>query len=238
MLRPGEEPALWKLPGFSGDNAANRPPSLVGQGFRTSPEWLIQFLNNPSLTDGDIHRTHSNRNGVRTYLQARMPSFHFSENEIGKLVRFFAAMATQPSTYIPPEQPPLQGQELAQARDLFDSGECFKCHMSSDPNTWTELQKRQAGPNFLLTPARLNSDWVRHWLLDPANLMPGTKMPSGLFERHQLPGQGRRWVLRALYQNGQYRSDVPQSLKDYPGDHVDLLVRYLRHFDATEAARH
>jgi len=56
---------------------------------------MLHFLRNPSLNDKD-----TNRNGVRSYLQVRMPTFSFSENELGKLVRFFQALARQPFPYI------------------------------------------------------------------------------------------------------------------------------------------
>src|SRR5256885_10276460 len=54
-------------------------------------EWLLRFLKNPALSETD-----TNRNGVRPYLQLHMPTFSFSENELGKLVRFFQALSRQP----------------------------------------------------------------------------------------------------------------------------------------------
>ena len=69
-----------------------RPPTLIGEGARVNPEWLMRFLNNPSLTD---EPKDMDRDGVRRYLHARMPTFYFSDGEIQKLVRFFAAMSSQ-----------------------------------------------------------------------------------------------------------------------------------------------
>ena len=61
-----------------------KPPTLIGEGARVNPEWLMHFLNNPALSE-----TETNRDGVRQYLKARMPTFSFSDGEIRKIVRFF-----------------------------------------------------------------------------------------------------------------------------------------------------
>jgi len=76
------------------------PPKLLTEGARVDPEWLLRFLKNPALNDKD-----NDRNGVRSYLQVRMPTFSFSENELAKLVRFFQALSRQPFPYIPEEIP-------------------------------------------------------------------------------------------------------------------------------------
>ena len=41
-----------------------KPPTLIGEGARVNPEWLMRFLNNPALSETD-----TNRDGVRQYLQ-------------------------------------------------------------------------------------------------------------------------------------------------------------------------
>jgi cytochrome c551/c552 len=42
----------------------------------------------------------ANRNGVRTYLKVRMPTFSFSPNELRTLIRFFLAVSAQQEPYI------------------------------------------------------------------------------------------------------------------------------------------
>src|SRR3989475_11705524 len=90
----------------------------------------MRFLRTPSLTDAG-----NNRNGVRSYLQVRMPTFSFSDNEFGKLVRFFQALSRQPLPYIPEAAPPLTAKETEMARSLFSStaAPCLKCHATADP---------------------------------------------------------------------------------------------------------
>ena len=72
---------------------------------------------------------------MRSYLQVRMPTFSFSENELGKLVRFFEALSRQPFPYIPEQDTTLTAKETDMARSLFSStaAPCLKCHATGDP---------------------------------------------------------------------------------------------------------
>ena len=69
---------------YQGEDKINLPPVLTSEGARVNPEWLKRFLANPSLSTTD-----TNRDGVRSYLQVRMPTFSFSDDEIRSLVLFF-----------------------------------------------------------------------------------------------------------------------------------------------------
>ena len=79
-----------------------KPPTLIGEGARVHPDWLMRFLTNPALSETD-----TNRDGVRQYLQARMPTFNFSDGEIRKLVRFFEALSSQAEPFIAQKIEPL-----------------------------------------------------------------------------------------------------------------------------------
>ena len=192
------------------------PPRLVTEGARVNPEWLAKFLANPSLSDTD-----TDRDGVRSYLKIRMPTFFFSPVEIRKLVRFFQALSEQPMPYIPRKLEPLSTAELTMARALFTSqgAPCLKCHAIG----LAEHDKNATAPNFLMAPDRLKADWVRHWILDPSMIDPGTNMPSNLF-RHE----GSRWV---------FAGPTPPSFKGYNGDHAGLLVRYMFEINSAEQQR-
>ena len=151
------------------------------------------------------------RNGVRPYLKARMPTFSFSPNELRTLVRFFMAVSSQQEPYIKEELPPLSEQERVLARQLFTSqgAPCLKCHITGD----AEHDKTALAPNFLLAGERLKPSWTFRWLLDPQQISPGTAMPSGLFKK-----EGDRWV---------FSGPTPESFNEYHRDHADLLVRYM-----------
>ena len=177
---------------------------------------MLRFLRNPSLSDKD-----NNRNGVRSYLQVRMPTFSFSENELGKLVRFFQALAHQPFPYIPEEVPALTAKETEMARSLFSStaAPCLKCHATGDP----AHDRTATAPNFLLAKGRLKPDWVERWIIDPQAISPGTSMPSGLFSQ-----VNSQWV---------FSGPTPPSLQAYDKDHSKLLVDYIFQLTPEEQRR-
>jgi cytochrome c551/c552 len=202
----GQKSVLQTLAFYQGENKASLPPVLTTEGARVNPEWLRQFLANPSLSTTD-----TNRNGVRQYLQVRMPTFYFSSDEIRKLVLFFEAMSSQPDPFIPPKVEPLTDAERTMARSLFTSpaAPCLKCHMTGE----AAHDKNASAPNFLLARDRLQPAWTGRWITDPAKIIPGTAMPSGLFRR-----EGDHWV---------FSGPEPPALQQYHGDQADLLVRYM-----------
>jgi hypothetical protein len=192
------------------------PPKLLTEGARVDPEWLLRFLTNPALNDKD-----TNRNGVRSYLQVHMPTFSFSENELGKLVRFFQALSRQPFPYIPEQVPVLTTKETDMARSLFSStaAPCLKCHATGDP----QHDKNAVAPNLLLVRGRLKPDWVERWIIDPQAISPGTSMPSDLFRR-----ENNRWV---------FAGPTPPSFQGYDKDHTKLLVDYMFQLTPEEQRR-
>ncbi|HVF67667.1 MAG TPA: c-type cytochrome [Pyrinomonadaceae bacterium] len=168
-----------------------------------------------------------NRNGVRTYLKVRMPTFNFSPNELRTLMRFFLAVSAQQEPYIkdPSDIAPLSEGDKDLARALFTSpgAPCLKCHMTGDPGH----DLTASAPNFLQAGQRLKPDWTFRWLLDPQRIMPGTAMPSELFKR-----DGTRWVFNSTLPAGK-----EEAFAHYTGDHARLLVRYLLSLTPEEQAR-
>ena len=213
---PGQQTVLMGLPQYR-DNQEKLPPKLLTEGARVDPDWLMRFLKNPSLTTGD-----NNRNGVRPYLDVRMPTFNFSDDELRKLVRFFQALSRQPMPYIPQSQPQLTAKELEMGRSLFSSqaAPCLKCHATGD----AVHDRTATAPNFLLARERLKPGWTERWIIDPQAISPGTAMPSGLF-RKEAHGDKEQWV---------FNGPVPPSFTGYDQDHTKLLVRYIFQLTAQE----
>ena len=266
QFEPGVEPTLWGLEAFSGTELEadgvkgtdRRPPSLVGQGFRSNPDWLATFLRNPSLHEGDeVHR-----NGVRPYLAARMPTFRFSEREIQILVRFFGATDSQPDPYIEQEVEPLNDAELVGMREFFKLVQCYKCHETADGRSGI------TAPDLTVAPEKIKPDWMIRWFTSPKVMMPGTGMPAAFVPVHEIVlGNGTTYKGRGFkvakdgnaqittaagvqkFPATQIRSErmlrwvadtAPPELESLPGepDHRDLMMRYLlKHFDAAEVQR-
>ena len=217
QLLPGQRTSLMAMARYQGpDGQEQLPPKLLTEGARVNPEWMLHFLGNPALNDKD-----TNRNGVRSYLQVRMPTFSFSENELGKLVRFFQALSRQPFPYIPEEVPQLTAKETEMARSLFSStaAPCLKCHATGDP-----IHDRNAtAPNFLQAKGRLKADWMERWIIDPQAISPGTSMPSGLFKR-----ENNHWV---------FFGPTPPSFQGYDKDQTRLLIDYILQLTPEEQRR-
>src|SRR5215813_7001920 len=207
QLIPSQKTSLMTMARYQGaDGQEQLPPKLLTEGARVDPQWLLQFLSNPALSEHD-----TNRNGVRSYLQVRMPTFSLSENELGKLVRFFQALSRQPLPYVPEPTPVLSAKETEMARSLFSSpaAPCLKCHATGDP----AHDRTATAPNFLQAKGRLKADWVERWIIDPRAISPGTSMPSGLFKK-----ENGQWV---------FSGPTPASFHGYDKDHTKLLVDYI-----------
>jgi mono/diheme cytochrome c family protein len=217
QVRIGQKSVLSGLPRYKDpDWKEQLPPTLVGEGARVDPNWLTRFLENPAMNQTEV-----NRNGVRSYLKVRMPTFSFSDGEIRKIVRFFEALSAQAQPYIPTKLEPLADKEREMARQLFTSkaAPCLKCHATGDATH----DRTASAPNFLLAKERLKPGWTARWMVDPAMIAPGTSMPSGLFKR-----EGSRWV---------FSGPVPASFDGYDKDHAQLLVRYMFQFTPEEQRR-
>jgi hypothetical protein len=213
QVTPDHVPDIARLPQFQGDKSILLPPTLVGVGARLNPEWLAKFLRNPAMRDDDL-----DRNGVRSYLAIRMPTFNLWDEEIGALVRFFEAMSDQTLPYFPPPYPQLTEQERELARGAFLDMDCLNCHASAQQTTF---DPSVIAPSFVHARERLKPTWTERWLMDPGKLMIGTRMPTGLFRFED----ERRIIAGAM-------SD---ELRQYPGDHVKLFVRYMNTIDSDEA---
>ena len=217
QIRPGDVTSFMTMERYQDPDWAEQfPPQLYSEGARVQPDWLVGFLSNPALSETNIHR-----NGIREYLHARMPTFQFTERQVGTLMRFFMARSSQPHPYIDDQLAPLSATERTMARRLFTSrgAPCLKCHMTGD----ARHDRNATAPNFLVAGERLKPDWTYRWMLEPAGIAPGTAMPSELF-RHE---QGR-WI---------FDGPLPAVFEGYEGDHADLLVRYMFQFTPAELRR-
>jgi cytochrome c551/c552 len=226
QLIPGQKTSLMTMARYQGaDGQEQLPPKLLTEGSRVDPQWLLNFLTDPSLSEvgrfAAAGAKDTNRNGVRPYLQVHMPTFSLSENELGKLVRFFQALSRQPFPYIPEQVPALTAKETDMARSLFSSpaAPCLKCHATGDP----AHDRTATAPNFLQAKGRLKPDWVERWIIDPQAISPGTSMPSGLFKR-----QNDHWV---------FSGPTPPSFQGYDRDQTKLLVDYILQLTPEEQRR-
>jgi cytochrome c551/c552 len=137
-----------------------RPPNLNTQGARAQADWLFTFLKAPST--------------VRFWLTARMPTFHFTDDEANRLVEGFMAM--DGTTPFQTEAEHRADPALVRTGDgLLVRLQCERCHIASAAGT---MEASQLAPSFRLSGDRLREEWVVDWLKDPQAITPGTQMPQ------------------------------------------------------------
>ncbi|MBI3417202.1 MAG: cytochrome c1, partial [Verrucomicrobia bacterium] len=132
------------------------PPHLTRVGDKLRPEWLREVL--------------LNKGAARPYMATRMPQF--GEANVGHLPAAFAQADSAGQADTPLEY---SARDVKQGRKLVGTGgmACISCHVF-------------AGHKSLGIPAldmatmtkRLKRDWFRRYLIDPASLRPGTRMPT------------------------------------------------------------
>lgn len=165
---------LIKTYSISDKEAVNYlPPKLYGQGKKTQPAWLFSFLKSPIT--------------LRPWYKAVMPTFNFRDDEIRKIVKYFAVRDGAPfpyeyveeknKDYIAKKEEQVSGY-LDSAKALFNSPtvNCISCHIrgnilpDGNPSDWA--------PDLSIAKDRLRPQWIKNWLSDPQKVQPGTKMPT------------------------------------------------------------
>jgi cytochrome c551/c552 len=137
-----------------------RPPNLNTQGARTQADWLFSFLKAPST--------------VRFWFAARMPTFHFADDEANRLVQGFMAMeGTDPFETAAEHQ--ADPTTVRTGDQLLVRLQCERCHIASAAGT---MEASQLAPSFRLSGERLREEWIVDWLKDPQRITPGTQMPQ------------------------------------------------------------
>jgi cytochrome c2 len=140
---------------------ADRPPLLDGEGAKVQPQWLYQFLGQPTP--------------IRPWLTLRMPTFNLLPEERQQLVAYFAAQAKASFPFVEESLPPLVEQRLSEAQTLFQHLQCLRCHLLTNAAT---LQPGELAPDLALGRERLRRRWIQSFLLQPQELMPNTQMPT------------------------------------------------------------
>ncbi|HEX4999385.1 MAG TPA: c-type cytochrome [Terriglobia bacterium] len=139
------------------------PPNLNTQGLKTQPMWLKDFLSDPGKVK------------IRGFLDVRMPTFHFSETELGTVTQYFSALdhAAYPFISTAVESTP---EKVKAGEFLFTQFQCANCHpIGSTPR---KQESSIAAPNLALVTERLRPEWLLRFLPDPGKISPGISMPQ------------------------------------------------------------
>src|SRR5262249_47999429 len=142
--------------GTSPEQQAQWPPNLNTEGFKTQPDWLHDFVNDPG------------KQRMRVWITARMPTFHFTEAELGVIGRHFSALDKVDYPYITTKLDATP-EQLKAGAELFTNAKCQSCHPTGsvlppgrDPS--------DLAPDLMLAHVRLRPDWIMRWLEDPQKI--------------------------------------------------------------------
>jgi cbb3-type cytochrome oxidase cytochrome c subunit len=138
------------------------PPNLNTQGSKTQPEWLYNFLKNPSV--------------IRPPLQVRMPSFNLSDSDWNAVIKAFQSLEQNNLAFESIHGFDVKSDNYKAGASLEELGACNNCHFYG--TTYPKQGAQTWAPNLAMTKDRLRYDWVVEWLRDPQKIMPGTLMPA------------------------------------------------------------
>ncbi len=133
------------------------PPWLVKQGHRVQTDWFNNFLQN-------VHT-------IRPYVEVRMPSFNYSNEELNKIVAYFQADSEQP-TFENLGKVEWEAGEREAAMKLWNELACTTCH------TIGFTKDEAQAPALKDAKLRLRPSWIEKWLTNPTEIMPYTSMPN------------------------------------------------------------
>jgi mono/diheme cytochrome c family protein len=210
--------------------AGSVPPPLIREGQKVQPQWLYEFLRQPTEI----------RPAVAVNL--KMPKFNMSPDDVEALVHYFVsvdrlqnpALGLESFGQRPPQRDPAYQQAVREQfqtrisdfmkgapgfnpakQDYFESGWqllvdknlCIKCH---DIGAFrAEGKPEEKGPSLSLTADRLRPEFVDHWISFPKRITPYTLMPQ--YDPFYAPGPDYYH-----YQKELRKSDVRQILEVAP----------------------
>jgi len=140
------------------------PPNLNGQGAKVQPDWMFKFFKQVEP--------------IRPWLDARMPTFGFTDPEAIDLTTYFARLDEQQYPYQTMVERRLDTKGLRAGEELFSAEiyNCWTCHQQGDIKP--KGDPASYAPDLKMARERLKPEWINQWLWDPQQISPGTKMPT------------------------------------------------------------
>jgi cbb3-type cytochrome oxidase cytochrome c subunit len=142
------------------------PPIIQGEGAKVQSDWFNAFLASPKTGQ------------IRPWLDAHMPTFGFTPEELNDLTRYFATLdkARYPFDAADFVTDP---KSWAAGKKVFELLKCMKCHPRSEQEMNAPgVDRSSLAPNLQMASTRLRHDWINDWIRRPDQWMPGTRMPT------------------------------------------------------------
>jgi mono/diheme cytochrome c family protein len=146
------------------------PPPLTHIAQKTSREWIYTWVKNPQAYAA----------------LATMPNFQLTDQEAADISAFLIAQSKPSSTSFPEKgsASPATAEGATEAATLYGTSFCASCHAAQ--NAAGNLVGGDLGPELTRVGTKVNPQWLRRWLTNPADYQPGTRMPHYRFDDKQL----------------------------------------------------
>jgi mono/diheme cytochrome c family protein len=161
-----EDRGGYVLAHYEQEPALGPPPLPESQGAKVQEQWFHAFLKSPTT--------------IRPWLQVRMPTFSFTDDEIAKIQKYFLGLSKQELVLRDYATTTFDEKYLRAGRRLFESYQCLSCHFTG--TIPKEKSFADLAPNLALSSTRLKPQWITDWLRDPSKLQPGTRMPTYFYD--------------------------------------------------------
>lgn len=163
-------------------------PDLSFEGSRVQRQWIIDFLKNPQT--------------LRPSLTFRMPQFNMTDEEAKTTAEYLGMVFQSPSVDLTEaNRQRFAPGFAAMGKQLYEvKYQCQACHTIGSSGGYV-------GPNLSNAGNWLNAGWIRQWLRNPQDLVPGTIEPRRTFSNQETDALTA--YLLTLKQSGQSRNASP-----------------------------
>ena len=132
------------------------PPTLTDVGYKLQLGWLSNVVENGA--------------SVRPYMNTRMP--RFGGENVRDLAKRIAETDRKEERFVASPDPPDQAKRVGWRLTGKGKLQCISCHKFNNHDS-AGLQAL----DLVTTTRRLNRQWFHQYMLNPAALSPGTRMP-------------------------------------------------------------
>jgi mono/diheme cytochrome c family protein len=144
-------------------------PSLRKISAKVDASWMVQWIENP-------HKFRA---------RTRMPNFDLKREDAIAIAAFLWSLSKEEGEKWT-QGHPLPGNvrvgdanEIAKGKKLVETIGCRGCHGFADGEFSTPLGKsKDLVPNLKDIASKTSAQWVYHWIKDPRDFAPDTRMPS------------------------------------------------------------
>jgi mono/diheme cytochrome c family protein len=151
------------------ENIPKIAPSLRKISAKVDPSWMVRWIENP-------HKFRP---------RTRMPNFDLKQDDAVAIAAYIWSSAKDEGGKWLQERPLPAGlregdaNQAARGKKLVETIGCKGCHGFADGEFSTPLGKeKDLVPNLKDIASKTGAQWIYHWIRNPRDYQPDTKMPS------------------------------------------------------------